>query len=227
MKLNCHVRVVSFGLGLILSSSACCMSRDGIYAGIGLGGVSDQFDLTTRNTATGYTITSPTSSASSFLGSVFVGYGTTLVSGLYLAGELGTDYPRRQTTINNRPGVTLTNYTFSNALRVQDYVTFDGLVGYRVNESWLAYARLGLSYSNLSLYQPAIPITPAFNFSDSAIAGRIGAGINYGFSQNLGFGLDYIYMTYQENNAYAWAYNTSYKQQVSSNYVGISIFYTI
>lgn len=214
-------------LGTLLAVNTQANSRDKLYIGAGVGATFDQFDLTTRNIINGFTIKSPTNDKTSALGNVFVGYGGTSASGFYLAAELGTYFPRRSATNNNRPGVFLTTLTFTDTLRVQDYVTLDALPGYRFNETWLLYGRAGLSYANLELHQPATVATPTFNFSEDKLGRRIGAGLNFAANKHLGIGLDYFYTYYPQMNSVTGAFNTSFSQKTSSNYVGVSALYTI
>lgn len=213
--------------GLVFAANIQASSRDGVYLGAGIGAIADKYDLTTKNLTTGFSVKSPVSDEKNALANVFLGYGSTADSGLYLAGELGSNFSGRSTTISNRRGVALTTLTFADKLQVQDYATFDLLPGYRFNEDWLLYGRAGLTYSHFSLRESATALTPAFNVSENKAGGRLGAGINFAFNNNWGMGVDYIYTRYTEMNAKAALYNVSFNQKLSSNYLGLSTFYTI
>ncbi|AHE66912.1 outer membrane beta-barrel protein [Legionella oakridgensis] len=214
-------------VGTCLAINVHASSRDGLYFGAGIGAAFDQFDLTTKNIINGFTVKSPMNEKTSAVGNVFVGYGGTADSGFYLAGELGTYFPSRSATNYGRPGVFITASTFTDTMRVQDYATIDALPGYRLNEAWLLYGRAGLTYAHFELNQAATALVPAFNSSENKWGGRIGAGLNFAFNSNLGIGLDYFYTHYPKVNTTAGAFNTSFTQQVCSNYVGISALYTI
>lgn len=211
-----------FGLGVLLTLNSHASSRDGIYFGAGVGGIQDNYDFTVNNAKTGSfkSIKDNTNG----LGNLFLGYGNTTDAGFYVAGELGTYFPRRSTTINTHvPGVA----NFSDQLHAQDYAVLDILPGYRFNEVWLAYGRAGLSYSSLSVDQAATANFPALSNSENKIGGRIGAGINFAWNSNWGFGVDYTHTIYAEMNSRYFAYNTYLSQKLASNYIGISAFYTI
>ncbi|MCP0913420.1 MULTISPECIES: outer membrane protein [Legionella] len=214
-------------LGILLATASQANTREGIYAGAGIGASFDQFNLSTKNTVTGFTIKSPVQKNTSALGNVFLGYGGTMDTGFFLGGEVGTYFPRRSATIYNRPGVSVTSLTFNDTLKVHDYVTADILPGYRFNDDWLLYARGGLTYANLNIYQAPGTSGVTFRADENKFGGRIGAGINYAFNDNLGVGLDYFYTRYQEMNANLPAFNIRFNQQVSGNYVGLSALYTI
>ncbi len=215
------------GFGLVISVSSHATSRDGFYVGLGVGASYDKFDLTTKNNATGFTVRSASENATNVIGSAFLGYGNTAESGFYLGGELGTYLPKRSLTITNRPGVALTNLTFSDKLTVQDYVTFDVLPGFRLSENWLLYLRGGITYAHMTIYQPTQGAATSFSADNNRIGGRVGAGVNVGFTDNFGMSLDYFYTQYQDSSYTFPAFNTKFTQGVSSNYFGISASYTL
>ncbi|KTC65147.1 Opacity protein and related surface antigens (plasmid) [Legionella adelaidensis] len=215
--------LLASSIGFLLSGSSLASSRDGVYGGIGLGGVSDSYSFRLNNLSTGGAF-SKKPTEKSFLGGLFLGYGATNDLGFYLAGEIGTYLPRRSTTVNGVAGIYPGIPTFNDRLRVKDLVTFDLLPGYRFNETWLLYVRTGLSFSQLSFYQPATTV-PTIDETENKVGGRIGLGLNYALTNNVGIGLDYFYTHYQELNTNQFGIDTN--QKLSSNYLGISALYTI
>lgn len=222
----CWKRLAILSLGSLVCTGGNASSRDGLYLGAGVGGSYDQYALLTTNLTSGFGIQSPTLHQSSILGDLFLGFGGTANTGFYFAGELGTYFPKRSATLT-RPGIFPSNFTFRETLRVQDYATLDLLPGYRFNEGWLLYARGGLTYAQMGLYQFANAMTSSFNTEQNRLGGRIGAGVNYAINNNFGLGLDYFFTQYQDMNAKTFALNTRFNQQLSSNFVGISALYTI
>jgi len=217
---------ILFSLSVLFSISAQANVRDGLYLGAGIGTVFDQFKLTTRNTINGFTIVSPVQNKKQISGNVFLGYGSTNINKLYLGVEIGSDFPSRSSTISGRPGVSVTAATFTDKLRVQDYVTLDILPGYRFNKNCLMYVRLGGTYAKLSLHQNPVGFIPAFDNEENKIGVRIGAGANFAFNSHFGVGIDYFYTRYPNLTSTYGAFNTQFKQKTSNNYVGISTVYT-
>ncbi|KTC84892.1 outer membrane protein [Legionella brunensis] len=202
--------------------------KEKLYIGAGVGASFDKHTLTTSNTITNFAVKNTTNSSNA-VGEVFLGYGYTADNSFYLGGEIGTYFPRRSTTINERLGVSFTNYTFTDNLYIQDYATLDILPGYRVNPNWLIYGRAGLTFSELSLRQPinSAAGTLAFEDSEHRVGGRFGVGLTYKVSQHFAASLDYFYSTYQKFSTNWPLYNINFNDKASSNFVGASIAYTI
>ncbi len=163
------------------------------------------------------------------IGNLFLGVGHTTINSLYLAGELGTNFPGRCTHIYNRPGVVIADGNiYSNTLRVQDYITIDVLPGYRINTNWLAYARIGAAFADFQFYQDSNPVAPSevISASNTKFGGRFGAGSTYAFNQYLSLSIDYIYAEYQKQTVFVPKYNIGYQNTGIYNYVGMSLTYT-
>jgi outer membrane immunogenic protein len=216
------------GLAFLIAMNGHAAVRNGIYGGAGIGAAFDHYDLTTSNIATGFTVNS-NANKTNLIGNAFIGYGYTADNCFYLGGELGTNFPKRSITINGRPGVVITPATFNDTLRIQDYVTGDLLPGYRIDTSWLVYGRVGITYSRLSVNQDANVSagTPSFSDGTMRVGGRLGAGINYSLSNNLGLGVDYYYTFYQSKSTNWSTFLLNFNQKPYTNFVGLSLFYSI
>lgn len=225
-RFNLVKAITVIGLSLC-AVNGFAQERDNLYLGAGTDITFNQFSITANSTVTGFTVSKdPTST--DLIGKIFAGYGYTAKNNLYLGGELGTNFPRRSAS-TQRPGVSLTAFTFTDHLYVQDYLTGDILPGYRIHPDWLVYTRFGVSYAHLKLNQSANSAagTPEFNASDNKFGGRIGLGINYAMTKHLGAALDYYYTSYQDLSATWTAFNTHFKYQPKTNFVGLSINYSI
>lgn len=209
-------------------SSANNDIKEGLYLGAGVGGSFSNYKLTASNYLTNLSV-SKTSSNSNVVGNVFGGYGYTANNSLYLGGEIGTNFPRRSTTIHGRPGVSNTSTTYTDHLYIQDYVTLDVLPGYRIQPNWLAYARLGISFGQLKLYQPFTVANgvESFEASKNVVGGRFGVGVSYAVSEHFGASIDYYYSDYQKFNSTWPRYTINFNNTSSSNYVGVSVVYTV
>ncbi len=200
--------------------------KEGVYLGLGCGAVLDRYDFQAKNVSTGLTIDKQTNQVGC-LGTIFFGYGFTNDSCLYLGGEVGTNYPRRTAKIH-RQGVALTSFTFTNEVSVQDYLTFDLLPGFRFDEEWLIYGRLGISYANVSLKleeNPAAGVAE-YAFYQDRYGFRAGLGISHAFNDFFAIGLDYYYSWYEKIDTFIELYTTSQKQRPQSHYVGVSLIVT-
>lgn len=212
----------------IISCMFCCTSlqatvRESVYIGAGCGAAFDHFDFTARNTNTGFTIKRKTDKTQ-YQGTAFVGYGYTFPGCFYLAGEIGTNFPRHSGTIH-RPGVTLTDFRFENHVSVQEYVYGDVLPGYRVSQDFLIYARVGGSYGKLKLKldQNIAAGVAEYNFHSTKWGFRAGVGINYTVNEYIGLGLDYIYTEYPKFKTHIDLYASDQIQQPQTHYVGVSV----
>lgn len=202
-------------------------AREGLYAGVGVGGAFDNYTLTTRNLLSGFAVRNKISD-DNVVGNAFLGYGRTFDSSLFLGAEVGTVFPTRTGIIRNRRGVSVTASTFTNKLSISDYVTLDLLPGFRPNSDWLVYARVGASFAQLQVRQPLnlLAGVPSFSAKKDAVGGRFGAGVTYTINQHFGAALDYYYTTYQTQNAYWPQYTLRFKNTAYSNFVGLSLVYT-
>jgi len=211
-------------LSVLFVSALQANTREGIYAGAGVGSTFNHYDLVATNLLTGLTFSTP-NSPSKTLGNVFLGYGSMLFNdNLYLAAELGSYFPRRTVIVQDRPGVTITNLLFTDELHVQDYLTIDLLPGHKINENVLIYVRAGLAISQLSIDQfPAIGV-PAFNDKETKVGGRIGTGINIAVTNHFALGFDYFYTLYKKKSSEFQQFNILFSQELHTNYVGVSFF---
>lgn len=207
------------------SSMVQANSRDGFYVGAGIGMSADNYDLTTTNLATGLWIQNNADNTN-VLGDIFGGFGYTTASAYFIGGEIGTYFPSRSITVANRPDLTFPHVGVNDTLTIQDYITFDLLPGYAISQNILVYGRVGASYAGLELNQPMTTPVPGFNNNENKWGGRVGVGANYAFNNQFGVGIDYIYTSYQDT-LYTSPFNTSFKANASSNFLGISILYTI
>jgi len=201
-------------------------TRDGFYVGAGLGMSADQFELNTTNLTTGLSINNNADNTN-VIGNIFAGFGYTTASSYFWGAEIGTYFPSRPVTINNRPDLTFPSIGVSDTLKIQDYVTLDLLPGYAVSQNILVYGRIGLTYSSLDLSQAATGPIPGFSTDENKWGGRFGIGANFAFNNNFGIGVDYFYTTYQNFNVTTAPFNTRFTPKASSNFLGISILYTI
>lgn len=212
--------------GILLSACSYASSKDGFYFGAGVGTVHDRFELTTSNPERGFITQSPTQNVNQTLGNLFAGLGFTLPHNFFLGGEVGTYFPSRSATVYNRPGVTLTGTRFTDEMKVKDEITVDLLPGYRLNDSWLLYGRLGGSRANIWIHQYPAGGSSDFVNEDKKWGGRIGAGITYSINSHLGLSADYFYTRYPTLNSVT-PLNTHFAEKISNNYAGISAHYTI
>jgi outer membrane immunogenic protein len=209
----------------MFSLDATANSRDGFYAGAGIGMSADTYEQTTTNLTTGLWIQNNANNTN-VIGDIFAGFGYTTPSAYFIGGEIGTYFPSRSITIDSRPDLTFPTIGVSNTLKIQDYITLDFLPGYAISQNILVYGRAGVSYSSLTLNQATTRLTPSFSHDENKWGGRVGVGANFAFNNQFGVGLDYIYTTYQDINTYTGPFNTSFKASPSSNFLGVSILYT-
>ena len=215
---------ITFLMMFTLSSTA--NTRDGFYVGAGIGRSFDQYLLAASNVANRYTINADADDGNT-LGNIFIGIGYTTETAFFLGGEVGANFPSRKVNITGLPGVSVAYPIINNTLAVQDYVTMDLLPGYAINPTILVYGRAGLAYGELSLKQPRIGNSFGFNISENKWGGRLGLGANYALNNNFGIGIDYYYSIYQEMNIYSPVFNTHFTPKARSNFLGLSVLYTV
>lgn len=211
---------------IFVALNAQANTRDGFYVGAGIGMSADEYELTTTNLTSGLAIKNNANNTN-VIGDIFAGFGYTTASSFFWGGEIGTYFPSRSITVENRPDLTFPSIGVSDTLKIQDYLTLDLLPGYAVSQNVLVYGRAGLAYSSLSLKQPARGVVPNFNTSENKWGGRFGVGANFAFNRNFGVGIDYFYTTYQDLNVLTSPFNTRFTTKASSNFLGISILYTV
>lgn len=201
------------------------MVREGIYIGAGCGATFDSYRFTARNITTGFTVKKNLHKTHS-LGTAFLGYGYTLPQCFYIAAEAGTTFPSRSVKFN-RPGVSLTNFTFNNHLTIQDYVYADLLPGYRLSCDWLIYGRIGVSYAHERLVLEENPAAGVarYSFSKNRCALRLGVGLNYSISECVGVGIDYCFTDYRKQRTHIDLYTLDQIQRPQAHYVGISVIF--
>ena len=225
MKINKKLLVT-----LLLSFSSISSHayvRDYLYLGAGVGPSFNNYSFTVKDIPTGLSITSYPSNIS-WIGNIFLGYGYTFTNCFYLAGELGTNFPNRTTSVT-RSGV-INALQYQDQLGLQDYITLDLLPGYRgFDPSLLVYGRIGASFSRMTISQNASGTDQSFSASYGTTAGgRIGIGATYSLTLNLGLSADYYFAAYPT----LWVNQTlnsgssQYKQQPHVNYLGLSLLYS-
>jgi outer membrane immunogenic protein len=216
---------ISGTTGSLIETSDCSNARDNFYFGAGIGGTLNHHNYSLVNTDTGLVLNlKPRHNR--LIGNVFAGYGYTTNNNLYLGGELGTNFPRR-TTRFTRPGVSLTSQTFTDYLSIQDQVSWDVLLGYRLRPYFLAYARLGMAYSSIHFHQDAVINAPRFDSSSNQLGGRLGGGINVNLTSNFSMGVDYTYMDYQILPVLYPGYTIDSNSKSNTQYVAFSVIYTL
>lgn len=116
-------------------------------------------------------------------------------------------------------------FNFLNRITVQDYLTGDALLGFRSNPCFLLYVRGGVSlaHERIQEYENSAtnPIARPHNFERNRAAGRVGAGVNLGFSEHFGIGLDYIFTHYPRLRFFTPG-GTDTRVHIHSHYVGVS-----
>lgn len=223
------MRFTKLGLALftiLASSPVMATMRDNFYLGAGAGVAVDYWSLTVTDTSTG-TNQITHSTGNNIIGNVFAGYGYTACNHFYLGGELGSNFPKRNTSLT-RAGIISTSNSFIDHLFVQDYVTADVLPGYRFNDKLLAYGRVGATYSHLSFLQGSNSTAGSDSFSSSSnkVGGRLGVGANCSLTKHLGAGLDYFYTYYPSVTSDWGQQNLQFKEKPHTSYLGLSVIYS-
>ena len=217
--------VLSFLFLLLYTLSATASIRDGFYVGAGVARTHDQLKLNSTLLSTDFSMTNEADEGST-LGNLFIGFGNTFPTAFFLGGELGANFPSHSITINGRSALTIATVV-SNTLNITDYLTFDLLPGYLIGQNLLVYGRAGIVYGSLTLKQPATPLVPGFNSSDTVCGGRFGLGTTFALDEHFGIGFDYYYTIYQQYKFTAVPNNTQFESNASSNFFGFSLLYKI
>lgn len=196
--------------------------RHGFHAGIGVGGALNRFQLTAERTTNQYTERKVDVSFS-VLVNAFAGYGYTLGNRLFLGAEAGISFPKRSGEVI-RQGVVFTGGSYTDHLSVQDVLSGDLLLGYRLKNRSLLYLRGGGSWSRIHIDQDATPSIPNSAFSDNGykLGARVGLGLFYHLTDRLGISLDHVFTGYQAHTPLWKEFDLQFNQKVSSNYLLLS-----
>lgn len=218
-----------YGLSVLLAALFCSGTayaevRENVYIGVGLEESFNHFTIEAKNYTSGMEVSSSAHQTMS-LPKLFLGYGHTYCNNVYVAGEIGANFLQRSASLV-RPGVTVTSTSFLDHLRIQDYLEADLHVGYRLCYDWLAYITVGISFADMEIDQPSTGAVPRFSSRKNVVGGRFGVGINYPLTERIGIGLDYCYALYQRI-APRWSlYTIDFTEQVHTNYLTLSLFYS-
>jgi outer membrane immunogenic protein len=202
--------------------------KEGFYAGAGIGGAMYNDKIIGKNTSNFYQV-EKSINTNSALASVFAGVGRTYLNKYYLGAEANSYFPSHKVSWQDRPGVSVSQYTYEDQFHIQNYVNLDLLPGYRINPEWLVYGRVGLSFSNISFNQETNSVSTVPNFNDnlSTTGGRFGGGFAYQLTDHVGAGVDYYYAYNPTKTQHLNGYNTQISINSHLNYVGFSLFYTV
>jgi opacity protein-like surface antigen len=150
-----------------------------------------------------------------------------------LGAELGTSFPSHLKKFKRR-SVTIPGKIFTDHIEFQEYLTADLIPGYRINCDWLIFGILGISWGELSLYQPSRYdfekqelTSPKFHKAKNEAGLRLGAGVEYQLNSCLSLKLDYCYSEYQKLHAEWHKYDIHFKEKFHNQVIGISIVYDI
>jgi outer membrane immunogenic protein len=202
--------------------------KEGFYAGAGIGGGMYNDKILGLNTSN-FVQVEKSFNNNSALASVFAGVGKTYFDKYYLGAEANSYFPSHRVIWQDRPGVSVTQYTYEDQFQVQNYVNLDLLPGYRIKPEWLVYGRVGISFSNIVLNQE--PNTAAdvsmYSSNMTSTGARYGAGLAYQITQHVGAGVDYYYAYNPTSKHFFNDKNTSIEITSHMNYVGFSLFYTV
>ena len=170
--------------------------RHGFHAGIGVTGALNRFQLTAERTTNQY-MEQKVDHSFSVVGNVFAGYGYTLGQRLFFGAEAGISIPKRTGEVV-RQGVVFTGGSYTDHLSVQDVLTGDLLLGYRLINRSLFYLRGGGSWAKIHLDQDPTPSIPNSSFSDTGykLGARIGLGLFYHLTDRLGIRIDHVFSGY-------------------------------
>ena len=212
--------ITVFSLGSLIGGP-----KEGIYVGLGGGAAFDYGKLTAVNVVNGFT-EHRTLSTTHAVGNFLIGYGHTFKECFFVSLEGGTYFPSRSHAVE-RPGVLITTSTFTNKLKIQDYVTVDILPGFRLTKELLLFFRGGFTVAGISLTQDknAAAGVPAFKESVTECGARVGVGANYGFFCNWSVGVDYFHTFYPKITAVLTGFSSTVSTKPNSDFIGISLQY--
>lgn len=200
--------------------------KEGVYLGVGIGASINDDRLTVTDLTVNHSVT-VSSNNTNAQGNVFLGYGHTFSNALYLGAEANI-YTPRIAKFYDRPGASFTTTTFNDKYTINDYLAVDLLPGYRVNSNLLVYGRVGMSFRNTNFNQQALVNVPQ-SVADSthSVDGRFGAGVTYALTKKFAASVDYFYSYAPRFGTYMPIYSDQFDFKSSSNYVGLSLLYTI
>ncbi|HBB52451.1 MAG TPA: hypothetical protein DCZ80_00940 [Legionellales bacterium] len=202
--------------------------KEGFYAGAGIGGAMYNDKISGLNPSNSAQVEKSFNNNSA-LASIFAGVGQTYFDKYYLGAEANSYFPSHRVVWQDRPGVSVTQYTYEDQFQIQNYVNLDLLPGYRIRPEWLVYGRVGISFSNIVLNQE--PNTAAdvsmYSSNTTATGGRFGGGLAYQITEHVGAGIDYYYAYNPTSNHSFNDKNTVVSINSHLNYIGYSLFYTV
>lgn len=200
--------------------------KEGPYFGLGVGAAINQDKLSVQNIVNGYTVNIKSNNTYT-LANVFLGYGHTYNNSFYLGAE-GSIYSPRRTVFKNVPGVVTRTDYFDDKYTIFNYLNLDLLPGYRINPKTLIYARAGLGFRITQFNQQAFSLARQ-NIADTnnSVDGRFGAGLTYGLTNHWATSVDYFYTYAPQFNTTSPYGSAEYNFKSSTNYIGISMVYTI
>lgn len=200
--------------------------KEGVYLGAGIGASINNDELTVTNLTTN-NVVKVSSNNTNAQGNVFLGCGHTLSNALYLGAEANI-YTPRIAKFNDRPGATFATTKFDDKYTIDDYLAVDLLPGYRVNSNLLVYGRVGMSFRNTNLNGQAVTsAVQAVADSTNSVGGRFGIGGTYALTKKFAASVDYFYSYAPTFSTYKPIDTTQYAFKSSSNYVGVSLVYTV
>lgn len=204
------------------SSGADRFIRNGFHAGIRMVGAFNRFQLSAERTTNQY-MEQKVDRSFSVLGNVFAGYGRTHGQRFFFGAEAGISIPKRTGEVI-RQGVVFTGGSYTDHLSVQEVLTGDLLLGYRLINRSLFYLRAGGSWARIHIDQDPTPSIPNSSFSDSAykLGARMGIGLYYHLTDRLGISIDHTFTVYKPHTPLWKEYDLQFNHKVSSNFLMLS-----
>lgn len=212
----------------VLNTQAVTYPKEGVYLGAGIGASFNDYQLQSTDVINNNSNTL-TSDDTSALGNVFLGYGHTFNNVWYLGGEANIYFPNQTVNFNNRPSVNDPAFHFNDQFSVDDNITVDLLPGYRVTPTDLLYARVGMDFRDVTMNQQATinPGTESFSNSANQIGERFGVGLTHALSEHFAASVDYFYTYFPRFGSYWTDETIQFDMTSHSNYVGLSLAYTV
>jgi len=209
-------RILCTFLGLLMAFSAYGGNHSiapftGWFIGLGAGEVINQTDFfidtqtpTDNNIYIDRLSYDPHQYSNDFTGAVFAGYNRTFDS-MYIAAQVSASYAERKNTINgladDRSDFQFLRNKASMCLNSFE-IDLDLLPGYMINPCTLFYARIGLTFNELTFRSDSFVTTDSGTISvklkkeTNKVGIRLGAGIEEGLSKKVSLRADYIYTYY-------------------------------